>query len=162
MKSFVFFVVFVVLCSCKPDALLICSYDDDARDTIFSTGLFNKVDRHLTKDGLPTMTELLQYPSVLVFGSPVQPFPNATELGNLLADYVDSGFGVLFCFFLNFFDSLKRSNCCDGMPLVSTDDGGRSCVGPLARLFTVCLEEHSQRQLGERHDGQGAKPSNFV
>jgi hypothetical protein len=87
----------IVACFCKPDALLICPYVDDIQATILSTGLFNKIDVYYDVDEPPTLTRLQRYASVVIFGSGVTPYANATLLGDRLADFVDAGAGFFLC-----------------------------------------------------------------
>jgi uncharacterized repeat protein (TIGR01451 family) len=72
------------------------SWNADVRTNIVATGLFNNSDVDIfdaTTNPLPTLSQLLQYGAVMIWtdGS----FGNPTGFGNVLADYVDKGGGVV-------------------------------------------------------------------
>lgn len=61
----------------------------DVTRSLNSTGLFDTIDTKNCTDQTPTLAELMNYDSVMVWSR--NPFANATLLGDVLADYVDSG-----------------------------------------------------------------------
>lgn len=74
-------------------------WNSDVSNKVFNTSLFNQVDFYLATGGQPTPTlaQLQQYGAVLVYSD--NAFDDATALGNALADYADSGGGVVLAVF---------------------------------------------------------------
>lgn len=75
------------------------SWANDVQAKIGSAGLFSVVDRFDARVGTPTLATLRMYDAVLVFSD--APFSDPTALGNVLADYVDAGGGVVSSTFAN-------------------------------------------------------------
>jgi len=75
------------------------SWNDDVQDKIDSTGLFSQVDAFLVSGGypVPTLVELQQYDAVFVYSD--TSFNDAAALGDVLADYMDAGGGVVIATF---------------------------------------------------------------
>lgn len=73
--------------------------NNDVRDKLISTGLFAKVDATLVQGDLPipTLDQLQQYDAVLVYSNAF--FSNRGNLGNVLADYIERGGGVVLATF---------------------------------------------------------------
>lgn len=76
----------------------------DVRDKLVSTGLFNSVTlfnatRFNPTGGTPTPAEFAQWDAVLVWSN--DSFEDAVAMGNALADYADSGGGVVIAVFTN-------------------------------------------------------------
>ena len=69
----------------------------DVQSKISGTGVVSgAVDVFNANTGTPTLALLMSYDAVLVFNdSSTKPFASATLLGNVLADYVDAGGGVV-------------------------------------------------------------------
>ncbi len=75
------------------------TYRQDVRDKLVGTGLFSQVVEFNVQSGnpVPTLLELLQYDAVLVFRN--NSFNDGMAMGNVLADYVDNGGGVVVAVF---------------------------------------------------------------
>ncbi|SFS00707.1 PEP-CTERM protein-sorting domain-containing protein [Mitsuaria sp. PDC51] len=69
----------------------------DVQSKIAATGVVSgTVDVFNANTGTPTLALLKSYDAVLVFNDTFnKPFASATQLGNVLADYVDAGGGVV-------------------------------------------------------------------
>jgi len=75
------------------------SYHTEVRSQLVGTGAFTSVASIDVSVSTPTLAALLNYDSVLVYSN--SSFANGTALGNSLADYVDSGKGVVEATFAN-------------------------------------------------------------
>jgi hypothetical protein len=75
------------------------SWNVDVQNKIRDTGLFTQVDAFLVSSGqpVPTLQQLLEYDAVFVYSD--TGFNNGTSLGNVLADYMDAGGGVVMATF---------------------------------------------------------------
>ena len=73
------------------------SYKADVQSTLTNTGLFTVVDLYDGSAVTPTLAELQAYDAVMVFSD--SSFTDPTTLGDNLADYMDSGGGVVFATF---------------------------------------------------------------
>jgi hypothetical protein len=75
------------------------SWNTDVRNKLQSTGVFTRVDEFLVSSSapVPTLAQLQQYDAVLVYSDLA--FNNNVALGNVLADYLDSGGGVVLATF---------------------------------------------------------------
>lgn len=75
------------------------SWNTDVQQKVAAAGSFAQVDAVLIKSGQPTPTlaQLQQYAAVMVYSDAT--FTDGTALGNVLADYVDTGGGVVVCTF---------------------------------------------------------------
>jgi len=73
----------------------------DVRTKLLRAGLGNvefiRVDD--TDQKLPSLSDILKYNAVLVYSYSSGSFKNGTDLGDLLADYVNAGGGVVVCVF---------------------------------------------------------------
>ena len=71
----------------------------DVRAKLLGTGLFTQVDAFLVSPGnpVPTLSQLQQYDAVLVYSD--TSFNNNVAIGNVLADYMDGGGGVVLATF---------------------------------------------------------------
>ena len=85
----------VAIISDEPGAAL-----SDVRGKLLSSGLFSTIDYFNMGMTTPTLSQLQQYASVLVY-SGLNSYANPTLLGNNLADYVDGGGGVVQAVFSN-------------------------------------------------------------
>lgn len=74
-------------------------WNADVQAKIAGAGTISQVDAFLVNAGnpVPALAQLRQYQSVLVYSD--SPFNDATALGNVLADYVDQGGGVVLATF---------------------------------------------------------------
>ena len=75
------------------------AWNDDVQSKIALRMTNIQVDKFLVSAGnpVPTLAQLIQYRSVLVYSD--APFNDATAVGNVLADYVDAGGGVVLATF---------------------------------------------------------------
>jgi hypothetical protein len=73
------------------------SFADDVVNKLTATGQFNSVSFINVAAGTPTLETLQAYDAVLVFRR--ASFWSRTQMGNVLADYVDSGGGVVVMHF---------------------------------------------------------------
>eukprot|EP01113_Clastostelium_recurvatum_P044312 TRINITY_DN746_c0_g1_i1.p1 TRINITY_DN746_c0_g1~~TRINITY_DN746_c0_g1_i1.p1 ORF type:complete len:451 (+),score=104.96 TRINITY_DN746_c0_g1_i1:150-1502(+) len=73
---------------------------DDVITKLRSAGL-PVVDSHFTQKRIPTLDELQKYSSVLVYSYNSSAFLDGTLIGDVLADYVDNGGGVVVTVFTN-------------------------------------------------------------
>jgi hypothetical protein len=75
------------------------SWNTDVRTKLQNTGLFTQVDAFLVSGGspIPTLAELLEYDAVFVYSD--TSFNSAAAIGNVLADYMDAGGGVVMATF---------------------------------------------------------------
>ena len=85
----------VAIISDEPGAAL-----DDIRSKLLSSGLFSGVDFIHMGTSTPTLPQLQQYASVLIY-SGANYYANPNTIGNNLADYVDGGGGVVQAVFSN-------------------------------------------------------------
>ena len=76
------------------------AWNDDVKRKLLGTGFFAQVDSINIADKTPTLAELQSYAAVLVY-SDFPGFQDSTALGDNLADYVDSGGGVVVAVFAN-------------------------------------------------------------
>jgi hypothetical protein len=92
----------VTFCSSKV-ALVVGAEDpgyvSDVQAKLMATGRFSQVDFIDAGSGTPTLAQLQNYGSVLVWSD--GGFADRTTLGNNLADYVDGGGGVVVAVFAN-------------------------------------------------------------
>ena len=75
---------------------------DDVVNKLAGTELFDTVDQFDASAGTPTQATLQQYGAVLVFSDGTR-FSSPVAMGNVLADYIDQGGGVvvgIFSFFV--------------------------------------------------------------
>jgi hypothetical protein len=85
----------VAIISDEPGAEL-----DDIRSKLLSSGLFSGVDFIHMGTTTPTLPQLQQYASVLIY-SGLNSYASPITIGNNLADYVDGGGGVVQAVFSN-------------------------------------------------------------
>jgi len=69
------------------------NYYTDVQSKLMATGKFTAVDIFETRFGTPTLSQLQTYDAVLTWNN--YSYQNATLLGDVLADYVDAGGGVV-------------------------------------------------------------------
>ena len=69
------------------------SWSVEIRDALMCTGEFTQVTIHTLDVATPTLDELLNYHSVMIYGD--QPVADPVGLGNVLADYVERGNGLV-------------------------------------------------------------------
>lgn len=72
---------------------------NDVQQKISATSLFNSVDTYNTTTGTPTLAFLQGYDAVLTFTDAAP--ANSVALGDVLAQYIDLGGGVVNCVFAN-------------------------------------------------------------
>lgn len=70
----------------------------DVQSKLLATGQFNSVSIINVQTTTPTLAELQAFDAVLVYSSDA-PYANPIPLGNVMADYVDSGGGVVCMMF---------------------------------------------------------------
>lgn len=79
------------------DVLIVAAADqawaDEVRTQINSTGLVGTVDLFDARSGTPTLAQLQNYGAILTYTD--SSYANATAMGDVAADYVDSGGGVV-------------------------------------------------------------------
>ena len=78
------------------------SYKGDVQNKLVATGRFNVVDLYNCGNSTPSVAELQQYDAVFIFSD--SSFQSNTTIGDNLADYMDSGGGVVMATFA-FWDS---------------------------------------------------------
>ncbi len=83
----------------------------DARDKLLATGKFNSVSiynatRFNPDGGTPSLATLQQWDAVLVWSN--DSFDDAVAMGDVLADYVDAGGGVVVAVFANTSTNVAR------------------------------------------------------
>jgi len=83
-------------------SVLICAADDtdvleDSQQKLTGTGQFSKVEIVNARFTTPTLTELEAFDAVLVFSN--HDYDDSTALGNVMANYVDGGGGVVCMMF---------------------------------------------------------------
>ena len=72
------------------------SYNADVRQKISGTGKFAQVDAVNLNNRVPTLPEAMAYDAILMYGGASQfSATTRTAVGNVLADYADSGRGVV-------------------------------------------------------------------
>lgn len=123
----------------------VASYSGDVRTKLLGTGLFQSVtivDASAYANYTPSLAELQQYDAVLVWSN--SPFANSAALGDAMADYVDSGGGVLVMVFAN--TSTQPSQRLEGRWRTGGDyeilRPGSDVVGGTASMGTVLLPSH--------------------
>ncbi len=84
----------------------------DPRDKIMATGLFSQVDIINATGigdgvGTPSLATLMQYDAVIVWSN--MSFVDSIEMGNVLADYVDAGGGVVVALYANTTTTTNRN-----------------------------------------------------
>ncbi len=84
----------------------------DPRDKIMATGLFTQVDIINATGigdgvGTPSLATLMQYDAVIVWSN--ASFVDSVEMGDVLADYVDAGGGVVVALFANTTTTTNRN-----------------------------------------------------
>jgi hypothetical protein len=94
----------------RPKVLLVSADADvhaaDVQAKLKSTGTLGQVDRFDANAGTPTLAQLQNYDAVLTWSN--FNFSNSTALGNVLADFVDAGGGVVSATFANTENFLAR------------------------------------------------------
>lgn len=87
----------------RPKVLLVYAEDDagsaDVQAKLRATGTLGPVDRFSASVGTPTLAQLQKYDAVLTWSN--FNYANAAALGNVLADFVDAGGGVVSAAFAN-------------------------------------------------------------
>src|SRR5665213_1688397 len=76
------------------------SWNNDVTNKIAGTGLFSRTDGYIvgfSTNPIPTLAQLQEYDSVLVYSDAT--FNDHVALGNVLADYLDAGGGVVVASF---------------------------------------------------------------
>ncbi|MFO0859882.1 MAG: hypothetical protein U0570_04935 [Phycisphaerales bacterium] len=110
----------------RPRVLLVASdlsaAVQDVRTKISSTGAFSRVDTFDSEAATPTLDLLQKYDAVMVWCA--ISYANSFALGNVLADYVDAGGGVVFGNRRPFFDPARRPGgrwLSDGYEIIPED-----------------------------------------
>ncbi len=116
----------------------------DVRDKLVATGMFNSVSIFNATQfgpGTPTLEELMAWDAVIVWSN--DSFDDAVALGNVLADYVDAGGGVVVSVFAN--TSLNVARFLQGRwqmgDYIAIPQNGNFTQGP-GQMGTVLLPEH--------------------
>ena len=73
------------------------TWNSDVQSKIASTNLFTQVDAYLASNSTPTLAQLLAYDAVFVYSD--TSFSNPIAMGDVLADYMDQGRGVVIATF---------------------------------------------------------------
>jgi hypothetical protein len=129
----------------------------DVRDKIAGTGLFSSVTAVDVRSVTPTLQDLLAFRSVLVFSNYC--FANSTEMGNVLADYVDQGGGVVVA---AVWAITEPSGSCDGIAgRFSTENyfaipQGSYATSGSSSLGTVYMPSHPIMQGIQSFNGGSA------
>lgn len=109
------------------------SWNTDVRNKVLASGLFSQVDVFRVDTATPTLAELQQYAAVLVYSD--ASFANAQNLGNVLADYVDAGGGVVIGTFAHSTTFGFAGRLATGGYLPFTLSGGSSAPGGLTLVI---------------------------
>ena len=128
--------------SAQPSVLLAAAFGGSCQETdpqakLLATGLFSTVDTFDVAAGTPTLNELLQYDAVMCWTNTT---PNDWEAwGNVMADYVDAGGGVVVTVFANSSTTSQRrlGGRWDGDPayeVIVTQSGNASGSGSLGTV----------------------------
>lgn len=103
--SALFLALFVLSASASGATVLVVGSDnsvsrvDGVRDTIAGTGQFTAVDSFMMDTSAPTLSQLQSYDAVLFYGQFAPTNASLrTSFGDDLADYVDSGGGVVLSY----------------------------------------------------------------
>ena len=70
---------------------------NDVQNKLVLTNLFENVDIVDVQNSTPSLSSIINYDSIITFSD--QAYFNSEDLGNLIADYIDSGKGVITCVF---------------------------------------------------------------
>jgi hypothetical protein len=114
----------------------------DPRAKLLGTGRFATVDIINASTTTPTLAQLQSYHAVMVWSN--VNFQNATALGDTLADYVDSGGGVVVAVFANTTTTANRyltGRWISGGYEVIPSQGGTTS-GTAATLGTILVPGH--------------------
>jgi hypothetical protein len=125
----------------RPKVLLVAAdvqvYSADVQLKLRATGTLGQVDVFNARVDTPTLAQLQKYDAVLVWSN--DPFNNSTALGNVLADYVDAGGGVVSALFATGYspDSLRLggrwiSGDYEIVPALSSFSVGQATLGAVA------------------------------
>lgn len=71
----------------------------DPQSLLMATGSFSSVSIFNANTGTPTLQDLMQYDAVITWSNSA--YADSVALGNVLADYVDAGGGVVVAVFAN-------------------------------------------------------------
>lgn len=82
----------VLICGSEKERIL-----DDVRQKLLDTGRFNDVNTMNINSAMPTLVDLQAFDAVLVYQN--IPYNDPAALGDLMADYVDAGGGVVCAMF---------------------------------------------------------------
>lgn len=74
------------------------SWNADVQAKVAATGLFTQVDTFNVASATPSLAELLNYDAILVYSD--TGFQDNVAIGDVLADYMDQGGGVVVCTFV--------------------------------------------------------------
>lgn len=130
------------VCSASASVLILgapssASWSTDVKNKIVGTGLVSgAVDIFNVRSATPTLTQLQSYSSVLVFSD--SSYQNSVALGNVLADYVDGGAGVVEMTFSNYAPSASlglSGRFVSGGYDVFTDSNTQGNCGALGTVF---------------------------
>jgi len=75
----------------------VASWNNDVQAKLMATGQFSKVDIIDVRTTTPTLAQLQAYKAVLVYSDAL--YADSNALGNVMADYVDNGGGVVCAMF---------------------------------------------------------------
>lgn len=129
----------ILLCVATP-----ASFGDpeftDPTAKLWATGMFQSISQFNAANGTPSLNLLEDYDAVLTWSTST--YQNSAAMGNVLADYVDAGYGVVVGGVTNMLTGSKalggRWNTGD-YPLIA---GGASSVTGSASLGTVWYSTH--------------------
>ena len=116
----------------------------DPKAKLEGTGLFNSVSLYNASTGTPTLAELQQWDAVMVWSNVNFADPNA--LGDVLADYVDAGGGVVVTIFANTTTTTARIIGgrwkTDGYEVIPSAGGTTSSTGGAQSLGNILVPGH--------------------
>lgn len=108
----------------------------DVQDMLVATGMFGSVDIINATNGTPTLTELLDFDAVLTYSN--FDYQDSVLLGDVLADYADTGAGVVVAGFavteLSPARTLGGRWVTAGYEVISTGQGGLFTAGSLGQI----------------------------
>ena len=119
----------------------------DPRDKLVGTGAFDAVDIISVADagdsvGTPTLEQLLEYDAVMTWTN--FSYDDSTAMGNVLADYVDAGGGVVVALYAN--TSTNPDRVLQGRwqtgDYIAIPQGGGFTVNTSANIGTILIPGH--------------------
>jgi hypothetical protein len=114
----------------------------DVQSKLIGTGLFSQVALISAEASTPTLATLQQYSAVMVWSN--NSFANSTALGDVMADYIDAGGGVVISVFANTDTLASRflGGRWDASYQIVPSAGGTTSGGSPQTLGTVSIPGH--------------------